>query len=132
MVMTDPIADMLTRIRNASLQRHATVEIPLSGLKADIAKIMKESGLISDYKIEGEGIQKHICVFLRYAREDTPIITGIKRISKPGRRVYAAKDEVLKIMGGIGVTILSTSKGVLTDRDAKKMGVGGEVLCSIW
>src|SRR3989304_10454579 len=132
MVMTDPIADMLIRIRNASRQGHATVEIPLSRLKADIAKILKESGFISDYKLTGEGLAKNICVYLRYTREDTPIITGIKRVSKPGCRVYAAKDEVKKVMGGIGVTILSTSKGVVTDRDAKRIGVGGEILCYIW
>ena len=132
MTMTDPIADMLTRIRNASRQRHTMVNIPLSKLKVDIAKILKENGFIMDYKVEGEGIHKNICVYLRYAGEDIPIITGIKRVSKPGGRVYVGKDEIPKVMGGIGVSILSTSKGLLTDREAKRTGTGGEILCYIW
>lgn len=132
MTMTDPIADMLTRIRNASRQRHPMVNIPLSRLKFDIVKILKESGFIKDYKVEGEGLNKNICVYLKYTGEDTPIISGIKRVSKPGRRVYAGKDKTPKVMGGVGVVILTTPKGLLTDKEAKREGVGGEVLCYVW
>jgi len=130
--MTDPIADMLTRIRNASRQKHATVDIPLSRLKLGIAKILKETGFIADFKIKGEGVHRSICVNLKYTREDDPVITDIKRVSKPGRRVYVGKDELPKVVGGVGIAILSTSKGLLTDREARKEGIGGEVLCYIW
>ncbi len=132
MSMTDPIADALTRIRNASMQRHPMVNIPVSKLKVDMVKILKENGFITDYKIAGEGIHKNISVYLRYTGGDIPIITGIKRVSKPGRRVYVGKDEIPRVVGGIGVAILSTSKGLLTDREAKREGSGGEVLCYIW
>lgn len=132
MVMTDPIADMLTRIRNASAQKHETVNIPLSNLKVEMARILKESGFINNYKIVGEGTDKNICVNLRYDNEDVATITGIKRISKPGRRVYVNKDSIPKVMGGIGISIISSSKGLLTDREAKRTGVGGEVLCHLW
>lgn len=132
MSMTDPIADALTRIRNANNQRHSLVNIPLSKLKVDMIKILKETGFISGYKIVGEGIHKDICVYLKYTSADLPIITGIKRVSKPGRRVYAGKGDTPKVMGGIGVAILSTSRGLLTDREAKREGAGGEVLCYVW
>ena len=132
MVMTDPIADMLTRIRNASSQKHATVDIPVSILKVEMARLLKETGFVEDYKITGEGTAKMICVSLRYNRDDVATITGIKRISKPGRRVYVDKDSIPKVMGGIGISILSTSSGLLTDREAKRSGVGGEVLCQLW
>ena len=132
MVMTDPIADMLTRIRNASAQKHATVDIPVSILKVEMARLLKETGFVEDYKITGEGTAKMICVLLKYNRDDVATITGIKRISKPGRRVYVDKDSIPKIMGGIGISILSTSSGLLTDREAKRSGVGGEVLCQLW
>lgn len=132
MVMTDPIADMLTRIRNASSQRHTMVDIPLSKLKVDMAKILKENGFIMDYKVAGEGVHKNICVYLKYTSDDIPFITGIKRVSKPGRRVYTGKDKIPKVMGGIGVAILSTSNGLLSDREAKRAGTGGEILCYIW
>ena len=132
MSMTDPIADALTRIRNASSQRHTMVNVPLSKLKFDMIKILKENGFIKDYKVVGEGVHKNICVYLKYTGADDPVITGIKRVSKPGRRVYAGSGEVPKVMGGIGVTILSTSKGLLTDREAKRAGAGGEVLCYVW
>lgn len=132
MSMTDPIADTLTRIRNASNQRHATVDLPLSKLKVEIVKILKGNGFISNYAIAGDGIHKKICVYLKYTKGNSPTITGIKRVSKPGRRVYVGKDEIPKVMGGIGVAILSTSKGVLADRDARKEGMGGEVLCYVW
>ncbi len=132
MVMTDPIADMLTRIRNASAQKHATVDIPVSILKVEMARLLKETGFVEDYKITGEGTAKMICVLLKYNRDDVATITGIKRISKPGRRVYVDKASIPKIMGGIGISILSTSSGLLTDREAKRSGVGGEVLCQLW
>lgn len=132
MVMTDPIADMLTRVRNACRQKQATVDIPLSRLKLSIAKILKESGFIMDYRIEGEGVHRSICISLKYTREDTPVITDVKRVSKPGRRVYVGKDELPKVAGGVGVVILSTSKGLLTDREARREGAGGEILCYIW
>ncbi len=132
MSMTDPIADALTRIRNASMQRHTLVNIPLSRSKIEMVKILKESGFITDFKISGEGVHRNISVTLKYTNEDSPIITGIKRVSKPGRRVYVGKDEIPRVMGGIGVAILSTSKGLLTDREAKREGSGGEVLCYIW
>lgn len=132
MSMTDPIADTLTRIRNASSQKHATVDIPLSKIKIEIVRILKENGFITDYKVTGEGVHRTISVTLRYAKTDDPIMTGIKRVSTPGRRVYVGKDEIPKVMGGIGITILSTSKGLLSDREALKEGTGGEVLCHVW
>ena len=132
MVMTDPIADMLTRIRNASRQKHATVDIPLSKLKLDITRILKESGFIMDYKVVGEGLHKNICVYLRYTNEWIPIVTGIKRVSKPGRRVYVDKDDIPMVISGIGVAILSTSKGLLTDKEARRSEMGGEILCYVW
>ncbi len=132
MVMTDPIADMLTRIRNASNQKHAVVEIPMSKMKLEMARILSESGFVSRYSVGGEGKDKKISVQLKYSRNDVPMITGIKRISKPGCRVYVGKDEVPRVVGGIGVAILSTSRGLLSDSEARKDKVGGEVLCYIW
>ncbi len=132
MVMTDPIADMLTRIRNASSQKHSAVDIPMSNLKLEMARILKESGFVSNYSVNGEGIGKKISVQLKYSRNDIPVITGIKRISKPGCRVYVGKDDVPRVVGGIGVAILSTSRGLLSDSEARKDKVGGEVLCYIW
>lgn len=132
MVMTDPIADMLTRIRNASHQKLATVDIPMSKLKLEMARILKECGFIAYYKVEGEGLPRRICVHLKYSRNDIPVITGIKRISKPGCRVYVGTDDIPKVVGGIGVAILSTSGGLVSDREARKDKVGGEVLCYVW
>ena len=132
MVMTDPVADMLTRIRNANMQKHSSVVIPLSNLKIEMARILKESGFVMDYKVTGEGVEKHICLYLKYSNDDVPTITGIKRVSTPGRRVYVNKDSIPKVMGGIGVSIISTSKGLLTDREAKRANVGGELLCHLW
>lgn len=132
MAMSDPIADALTRIRNASNQRHDMVNVPLSKLKVDMIKILKENGFIMDYKITGEGVHKNICVSLKYTSDDLPVIEGIKRVSKPGRRVYVGKEEIPKVMGGMGIAILSTSQGLLTDREAKTKGSGGEVLCYVW
>ncbi len=132
MVMTDPIADMLTRIRNASNQKHSSVDIPMSKMKLQMARILKESGFVSDYGIQGEGTGRRISVQLKYNRNDVPVITGIKRISKPGCRVYVGKDDIPRVVGGIGVAILSTSSGLLSDREARKDKVGGELLCYVW
>lgn len=132
MVMTDPIADMLTRIRNATRQRHEKVYIPLSKMKLEIARILKERGFIVDYRVVGEGIRKSICVYLRYTKEEEPAIVGIQRVSKPGRRIYVGKDSIPRVMGGIGVAILSTSSGIMSDREARRKGVGGEILCYVW
>ncbi|MCC6543391.1 MAG: 30S ribosomal protein S8 [Nitrospirae bacterium] len=132
MVMTDPIADMLTRIRNASNQKHSAVDIPISKLKLEMARILKESGFVQNYNVDGEGKDKKISVQLRYNRNDAPVITGLKRISKPGCRVYVGKDEVPRVIGGIGIAILSTSRGLLSDKEARKDKVGGEVLCYVW
>ena len=132
MVMTDPIADMLTRISNASNQKHSAVDIPMSKLKLEMARILRESGFIVNYSVDGEGKDKKISVRLKYSRSDVPTITGLKRISKPGCRVYVGKDEVPRVIGGIGIAILSTSRGLLSDKEARKDKVGGEVLCYIW
>lgn len=132
MVMTDPVADMLTRIRNANMQKHSSVVVPLSNLKIEMARILKESGFVMDYKVTGEGVEKKICLYLKYSNDDVPTITGLKRVSTPGRRVYVNKDSIPKVMGGIGISIISTSKGLLTDREAKRANVGGELLCHLW
>ncbi|HET7559908.1 MAG TPA: 30S ribosomal protein S8 [Limnochordia bacterium] len=134
MVMTDPIADMLTRIRNASSARHDVVEIPASNVKIELARILKEEGYIRDYKTNesAENPRRSIRVYLKYPSGRERAIAGIKRISKPGLRVYAGRHEVPRVLGGLGVAILSTSRGVMSDRQARKEGVGGEVICYIW
>lgn len=133
MVMTDPIADMLTRIRNASAVNHEHVEVPASKMKLELARIFKEEGYIRDYKvIQGENKHPVIRIFLKYGPGKTRVISGIRRISKPGLRVYAKKDEIPRVLGGLGVAVLSTSKGVMSDRQARKLGVGGEVICYVW
>ncbi len=129
--MTDPIADMLTRIRNALIAGHKTATIPSSTIKAELARILKEQGYISDYKLEGEGVRKVITITLAYSSGKTSVIKEIQRISKPSRRVYVGKGEIPRIMGGLGTCILSTSKGILTGNEARKQGVGGELICSI-
>ena len=131
MVMTDPIADMLTRIRNANQMKHATVSMPASRLKLEILNVLKNEGYISEYEKIEDGKQGVIKVTLKYA-EKTRVIKGIKRISKPGLRVYAGKEELPKVLGGLGIAIISTNKGVLTDKDARKENVGGEVLAFVW
>ncbi len=130
--MTDPIADMLTRIRNAIVAKHDTVEMPTSKMKEEIAKILVSEGYINEYKIEGEGIEKKMVVALKYGAKGERVITGIKRVSKPGLRVYATCDELPKVLGGLGVAIISTPKGVMTDREARKSRHGGEVLAYVW
>ena len=132
MNMTDPIADMLSRIRNGLQARHESVDVtPYSKVKVEIAKILKSEGYISNYATEGEGIEKKLVITLKYA-EGQSVISGIKRISKPGLRVYAGKDELPKVLGGLGIAILSTNKGVITDKEARKLQVGGEVLAFVW
>ncbi len=129
--MTDPIADMLTRIRNANQMRYKEVEVPASKIKEDIARILKEEGFISDYKIKKNNIQNIIVLTLKYNNKER-IITGLKRISKPGLRVYAKSEEIPTVLNGLGIAIVSTSKGVMTGKEAKKESLGGEVLAYIW
>ena len=132
MQITDPIADMLTRIRNANSARHLTVDIPASNLKKSIAEILLEEGYIKNYQIIDDGKQGIIRVSLKYAENKQRVISGIKRISKPGLRIYASKEELPKVLKGLGIAIISTSKGVMTDKKARKENVGGEVLAYIW
>lgn len=132
MQITDAIADMLTRIRNASSAKHESVDIPASNMKKAIAKILLEEGYIKEVEEINDGKQGIIRVNLKYAGNKKNVITGIKRISKPGLRVYAGKDEIPKVLGGLGIAILSTSKGIMTDKKARTEGVGGEVLAFVW
>jgi len=131
-MMTDPIADMLTRMRNTLLIRTEKVDIPASRMKVELAKILKEEGFIKSYKIIKDKKQGLLRVTLKYTTDNSPVISGLKRISKPGRRVYAGKDDVPKVMDGVGIAILTTSLGVLSDKSCRREGVGGEVLCYIW
>lgn len=130
--MTDTIADMLTRIRNALIAKHESVVIPCSTIKVAIAQILVDEGYIKSFEITEDGIEKNIHVVLKYGANKQRVIVGIKRISRPGLRVYARKDEIPKVLGGLGIAILSTSRGVMTDREARKLGVGGEVLAYVW
>ncbi|MCI5702462.1 MAG: 30S ribosomal protein S8 [Erysipelotrichaceae bacterium] len=131
-MVTDPIADMLTRVRNANQMRDKEVEVPASKLKEEIARILKEEGFINDYKIKKNSVQNTIVLSLRYTEKRERVITGLKRISKPGLRVYVKADEVPKVLNGLGIAILSTSKGLMTDKNARKENLGGEVLAYIW
>ncbi len=131
-MMTDPIADYLTRIRNANTVYHQTTEIPASRIKKDISDILKEEGFIRDYEVLDDGKQGVIRVYLKYGSNKEKVITGLKRISKPGLRVYAKKDQVPRVLGGLGIAILSTSQGIMTDKKARQLGIGGEVLCYVW
>ncbi len=131
-VVTDTIADMLTRIRNANSMRYTEVKVPASKLKLELARILKEEGFIKDYKVLEETAQGMILITLKYGQKKERVITGLKRISKPGLRVYAKADEVPKVLNGLGIAIISTSKGIMTDKDARKQGLGGEVLAYIW
>ena len=130
-MVTDPIADMLTRIRNANQMRYNEVEVPASKIKNEIARILKEEGFISNYKIKKNNIQDNIVLYLKYSGKER-VITGLKRISKPGLRVYAKAEEIPTVLSGLGIAIISTSKGMMTDRDARKASLGGEVLAYIW
>lgn len=133
MVMTDPIADLLTRIRNANTQMHEKVEIPASKTKAAIVEILLEEGFIKGYKVDEEkNVQGVITITLKYGPNRERVLSGLKRISKPGLKVYCKKDNIPKVLGGLGVAIISTSQGIMTDKKARKNGLGGEVLCYVW
>lgn len=131
MNLTDPIADMLTRIRNANSASHEKVDIPYSKIKEQLANIMKEEGYILNYKVISEGNKKTIRVYLKYVGKER-VIKGLKRISKPGRRVYTSVEDMPRVLGGLGVVMVSTSKGVITDRECRKQKAGGEIICYIW
>lgn len=132
MVMTDPIADMLTRIRNANMVRHEKLELPASKMKTEIADILKREGYVRDYEVIEDNKQGILRIFLKYGPNNERVITGLKRISKPGLRVYAKADEVPRVLNGLGTAIVSTSKGVLTDKEARAQAVGGEIIAYIW
>jgi small subunit ribosomal protein S8 len=131
-MVSDPIADMLTRVRNAIHARHAKVDVPGSKLKLEIARILKEEGYILNYKLAEEGAKKVIKIYLKYTPGNQPVISHLERISKPGCRVYCGAREIPKVLGGMGINILTTPKGVMTGAAARKAGVGGELLCQIW
>lgn len=132
MVMTDPIADFLTRIRNANMVYIDKIEAPASNIKKAIANVLKEEGYVKDFEVVDDGKQGVIRVYMKYASDKERVITGLKRISKPGLRVYARKDNVPKVLNGLGIAIISTSKGIMTDKKARQLGVGGEVICYVW
>ena len=132
MTMTDPIADMLTRIRNANVVKHETVDVPASNMKKELARILLEEGFIRGYDVIEDGKQGIIRIQLKYGHTGERVISGLKRISKPGMRVYADKHEVPRVLNGLGISIISTSKGILTDKQARKENVGGEVICYVW
>ena len=132
MAVTDPIADMLTRMRNAAMARHDVVPIPSSRMKLYITKILKQEGFIADYEVIGSRTQRQIKIVLKYAEKNQPMISGLKRVSKPGLRVYVQSSEIPRVYGGLGISIVSTSKGVMTGKKAWHQGVGGELLCYVW
>ena len=131
-MLTDPVADMLTRIRNANKALHDRVEMPTSKLKEEIARILQEEGYIRGYRVDQGDPHKVLVVELKYSRSRERVLTGVKRISKPGRRIYARKDRLPRVLGGMGTAILSTSRGVITSRTAQAEGIGGEVICFVW
>ena len=130
--MSDPIADMLTRIRNANMRKHKTVDVPVSKIKLSIADIIVNEGYIEKYEIVDNGNFKDMRLYLKYTPDGERVFGGLKRISKPGLRVYAGKEDMPKVLGGLGTAIVSTNEGVITDKEARKRGVGGEVMCFIW
>jgi small subunit ribosomal protein S8 len=129
---SDPIADMLTRVRNASLARHKEVTLPSSRVKREIARILAEEGFIDTFETRDEGVQEQLVLHLKYVEGRTPVVSGLKRISKPGLRVYARKTEIPRVLGGLGLAILSTSRGIMTGAQARKLNLGGEVICYVW
>ena len=131
-MMTDPIADMLTRIRNASMARHERAEMPHSRLKEHVAGVLKAEGYLDDVRVSEGAERKTLTVVLRYGRDRQSAIDGLRRVSTPGRRVYVRHDRIQRVVSGMGISILSTSRGVMTDRDARKQRVGGELLCAVW
>jgi small subunit ribosomal protein S8 len=133
MAANDTIADMLTRIRNACMARHQTTEVPSTKMTRSIAKVLKDEGFIADYEEAGEGVTRHLVLSLKYkGKNKRPIITTLKRVSKPGFRVYSNRKDLPRVLGGIGIAIISTSSGIMTDREARQNGLGGEVLCYVW
>ena len=132
MTMTDPIADMLTRIRNANTALHETVDVPASKIKKSIAQILLDEGYIAGYEVLDDNVQGTIRIAMKYGPDKEKVITGIKKISKPGLKVYAKANEVPRVLGGLGIAIISTSNGVISDKEARKLGVGGEVICYVW
>lgn len=132
MAHTDPVADMLTRIRNGNMVQKESVDVPASRIKEEIATVLKDEGFIKDYQRIAKGPQGTLRLYLKYAKGGQKVISGLKRISKPGLRVYVKKDEIPKVLGGLGIAILSTSKGIMTDKNARKTGIGGEVVCYVW
>ena len=131
-MISDPIADMLTRIRNAIIARHPKVDVPGSKLKTEIARILKEEGFITNYKLADEGSQKVIKIYLKYTPANLPVISRLERVSRPGCRVYVGSTGIPRVLGGMGVNILTTPQGVMTGKTARKQGIGGEVLCQVW
>jgi small subunit ribosomal protein S8 len=129
---TDPIADMLTRIRNASMARHPELTMPSSRVKREIARILVDEGFVDSFATQQDGVQEMLTVQLKYVEGRTPVVSGLKRISKPGLRVYARKTEIPRVLGGLGLAILSTSRGIMTGSQARKLNLGGEVLCYVW
>lgn len=132
MSMSDPLADMLTRIRNGVMAHFDSIEMPLSNIKVGVAKVLKQEGYINDYQVSGEGVQGTLKVVLKYGPNKEKVITGIRRVSKPGLRQYMKADRIPKVMSGLGVAILTTSHGIISDREARTMNVGGELLCEVW
>ena len=132
MGMTDPIADMLTRIRNALMASYESVDMPSSKLKTEISKVLKDEGYIKNFKVIADGRQGIMRIFFKFDENGEPVITGVKRISKPGCRVYSRNDKIPKVLNGYGINIVSTSKGLMTDKQARKSKTGGEILCSVW
>ncbi|NJK41653.1 MAG: 30S ribosomal protein S8 [Acaryochloridaceae cyanobacterium SU_2_1] len=133
MAVNDTIGDMLTRIRNANLARHQTTDVPSTRMTRSIASVLKEEGFITDFEEVGEGVKRHLVIALKYrGKQRRPIINRLQRISKPGLRVYSNRRELPRVLGGIGIAIISTSSGIMTDRNARQTGVGGEILCYVW
>jgi small subunit ribosomal protein S8 len=132
MSMSDPLADMLTRIRNAVMVKFDSVEMPKSNVKVDIARVLKDEGFIRDYRVSETGVQGTLTIDLKYGQNKESVITGIKRVSKPGLRQYAKAKEVPIVLNGLGISIISTSKGIITDKTARAMNTGGEILCEVW
>jgi small subunit ribosomal protein S8 len=133
MAANDTISDMLTRLRNAGLARHQTTEIPSTKMTRSIAKVLKDEGFIGEYEEAGEGVKRHLVIALKYkGKTKRPIITALKRVSKPGFRVYSSRRDLPRVLGGIGIAIVSTSNGIMTDREARRNGLGGEILCYVW
>lgn len=132
MSMSDPLADMLTRIRNAGMVHFRTVDVPLSNLKLGVAKVLKDEGYIEGYNVMKDAVPGTIRIDLKYSANNEKVVSGLRRVSKPGKRIYVKADKIPKVMSGLGIAILSTSKGVITDRQARELGVGGEILCNVW